>query len=318
VKTAVWITWENQIRNKSLSSRLGAELYVLSNNRTRLVRYVVCAAKSFLLIWRRRPSLVFAQNPSIVLAYLLILLRCVFRYTLVSDAHYAGVVAPDGNRFFQKALDFYNRHADFVIVTNDEHGKRVEAIGGNALVCEDPLPDIGRYTKADGEMVKKVFFICSFDVDEPYAETFQAAEALHEEGYTFWVSGNFKKVGIDPVEWPSIHFLGYVPESVFYSHMAESQVVVDLTTQENCLVCGAYEAMVLGRPLVTSNTLALRKYFSGGAIFVDHDPGCIADGVRLAYEQRETLKLNIEEWRRQAVSENTKKIKNIRELLRLI
>lgn len=314
---SIWITWENQIRNKSLSARLGVELHVLSSKRTGLVRYASCAARSVLLIWRRRPSVVIAQNPSIILTYLMLILKCIFKYAFVTDAHYAGVVAPHGNRLFQWALDFCNRHADFVIVTNEEHRKQVELVGGRALVCEDPLPDIGKYIRPGGEQPKKVFFICSFDIDEPYADVFEAARILQNEGYVLWVSGNFKNAGIRPTEWPQVRFLGYVPESEFYSHLSESQVVVDLTTQDNCLVCGAYEAMVLDKPLVTSKTSSLQNYFTAGTIFVDHEPESIANGVRLAYRLKDELKRQIEEWKKRAIADNARKIESIRVLLNL-
>ena len=172
---AVWIAWENQVRNKSLSSRLRAELHVVRSKRTRLVRYAICSYRSLMVIWNRRPSAVFAPNPSIVLAYLLLILRSVFRYALVIDAHYAGIVAPSGYALFQKALDYLNRRADLVIVTNERHCKDIEAIGGRSLVCEDPLPDIGKYARAASEESKNVVFICSFDIDEPYADVFRAA-----------------------------------------------------------------------------------------------------------------------------------------------
>ena len=317
MSTAIWITWENQIRNKSLSGRLGVELHVLSSKRTRFVRYVVCVSRTVILILMRQPSVVFTQNPSIVLTYLVMLLKYVFRYTFVTDAHYAGIMAPNGNRLFQKALDFCNHCADLVIVTNEEHGKHVEALGGRALVCEDPLPDIGGDVSNISERPKKVFFICSFDIDEPYVDAFQAAKVLHEDGYSFWVSGNFSKAGILPTEWTHVRFLGYVPEADFYLHLAESQVVVDLTSQENCLVCGAYEAMALDKPLVTSKTLALQKYFTGGTVFVDHKPESIADGVRLAYEKRDELKLQIRKWKKQIAADSSRKIEAIREMLRL-
>jgi len=270
-----------------------------------------------MLLGSRRPSVVFAQNPSIVLTYLVMVLKYVFRYTFVTDAHYAGVIAPNGNQLLQKALDFCNRQADLVIVTNEEHGKHVEAVGGCALVCEDPLPDIGGYARHASEQVKKVFFICSFDVDEPYVDAFQAAKVLQEEGYVFWVSGNFGKVGIVSTDWAHVRFLGYVPEAEFYSHLAESQVVIDLTTQENCLVCGAYEAMVLGKPLVTSKTSALQKYFTSGTVFVDHDPESIANGVRLAFENRVELKRQIAQWKNQIAADNARKIEAIRAVLNL-
>jgi len=43
--------------------------------------------------------------------------------------------------------------------------------------------------------------------------------------------------------------------------LAELQVVVDVTMQENCWLCGASEALAFNKPLVTSKTMALPNYF---------------------------------------------------------
>jgi glycosyltransferase involved in cell wall biosynthesis len=283
----------------------------------RLTRYAICSYHSLRVIWTRRPTVVFAPNPSIVLAYLLLVLRGFFKYTFVIDAHYVGVVAAGGSALLQKALNYCNRRADLVIVTNEEHRKHVEALGGRSLVCEDPLPCIGKYAAAASEESRDVFFVCSFAVDEPYEDVFRAASILQQEGYVFWVSGDFRKAAIDPSEFPHVCFIGYVPEPQFYSRMASSQVVVDLTVHENCLVCGAYEAMMLEKPLVTSRTLALQRYFTGGTVFVDHRPPDIARGVRLAYEARSELRQRIKVWKTLAAIGNSRKIEAIRAYLNL-
>lgn len=315
--SALWIAWQNHMRNQTLSKRLGAELHVFTSKRARLVKYISCASRTVLLIAHRRPSVVFAPNPSIVLTYLLLSLKYVFRFTFVSDAHYAGIIATNGNRLFQKALDFGNRFSDFVVVTNEGHRRHVEAVGGRAVVCEDLLPDIGQYAETVKERPKKVFFICSFDIDEPYIDVFRAAAVLQREGYELCVSGNFSGKRIVPTEWPHVRFIGYVSEKEFYSHLAESEIAIDLTTHENCLLCGAYEAMVLDKPLVTSKTAALQAYFTAGTVFVDHSSESIVNGVKLAYQMRAELKSQIKEWKKQIIADNATKIDAVRTLLNL-
>ena len=272
---------------------------------------MACSWRSLQIVRKRRPEVVIVQNPSIVLACLMLLLKPFFGYALVVDAHYVGVIAPGCSRLLQKALDFCNRRADLVIVTNEAHKGLVEALGGRALVCEDPLPGIGQYASATAGSSKDVLFICSFDLDEPYAEVLQAAGLLEHEGFAFWVSGNFRRVGIDPADWPHLRFTGYVPENEFYGRLARSQVVVDLTSYDNCLVCGAYEAMALEKPLVTSKTRALQAYFGGAAVFVEHTPMAIAEGVRRAYETRDELRRRIREWRERVSIDNAGKIEAI-------
>jgi glycosyltransferase involved in cell wall biosynthesis len=55
------------------------------------------------------------------------------------------------------------------------------------------------------------------------------------------------------------------------------------------LVCGAYEAVTLGRPLVTSDTAALRQYFRRGTVYSRHDSASLAAAISYALANRERL-----------------------------
>lgn len=301
MKKAIWITWEHQIRNRSMAAMLGADLHVIAHSGARLRRYLFCTYDTIATVRREKPAVVFAQNPSIVLNYLLLLARVLFGYRFVTDAHFGGVIAYNGNYLFQKALDLCNRSADLVIVTNRDHAAHVESIGGQALVCEDPLPDLARYDSGAAPEDRSVFFICSFDIDEPYESAFEAAHELSAESFRFYVSGNYAKVGIDPSDYPHVSFLGFVPEQHFYERLYQSDIVLDLTEHENCLVCGAYEAMAAERPLVTSDRACLRAYFDQGTVFTAHDSASIAEAIREAYRDRFRLRDNIREWKGRAV-----------------
>jgi GTP:adenosylcobinamide-phosphate guanylyltransferase len=61
-------------------------------------------------------------------------------------------------------------------------------------------------------------------------------------------------------------------------------------------VCGAYEAIAAGKPLITSTTAALRSYFAEVAVFTAHDPPAIARAVEEAYAGRERLTLQVSAW----------------------
>lgn len=317
MREAVWISWQKHVRNQSLSVHLGVELHEFLSGQVRPLRYLACTVRTIRLIKRRQPQVVFAPNPSIVLTCLLLGLKHILGYRFAIDAHYAGIIAVNRNWAIQKVLDFCNRRADLVIVTNETHQRYVEGIGGNALICEDPLPDIEHYAEGVTEQVKKIFCICSFDVDEPYAQMFDAAAILQAEGYSFWVSGNYARSGIVREQWPHVNFLGYVAIEEFYLHLAEAQVVVDLTMQENCLLCGAYEAMAINKPLVTSKTIALQNYFTSGTVFVDHESESIAEGIRLAYSTRIRLKQQIKEWKQVAHATSKNRTEQIRGFLSL-
>ncbi len=317
---ALWITWENQIRNKSMSSALEIRLYEPIYSGSRFKRYIMGFVKTLQIIVREKPNILFVQNPSIVLTMYTLLLKGLFRYKLAIDAHYYGVVAPKGNTLFQVILNICNRNADMVIVTNYNHYKMIASLGGNPFICQDPLPDLDHYFSkfSDSNIQdKKVLFICSFDTDEPFQEVFKAFEELATEGYSLYVSGNYKKAGIRPVEFKHVHFLGYVSSKEFYWHMYTSSVVVDLTTYEDCLVCGAYESMVAEKPLVATGTRTIREYFTNGVIYTDINVKAVAEAIRKAYQERHRLVAEIQTWKPKAVIEHKNMIKEMKHILGL-
>jgi glycosyltransferase involved in cell wall biosynthesis len=315
MKKAIWVTWENQIRNRSMAAMIGADLYVFTYKGNRLKRYIYCTYNTIKTINSNRPDVVFAQNPSIFLNYLLIMVRPLWGFKLVSDAHFGGVIDFIGSRLFQRTLDICNKCVDAVIVTNKAHADYIFSIGGNAIVCEDPLPDLECYNSHVAEIDKMVLFICSFDTDEQYELAFDAAKYLQEDGFKLYVTGNYSKVNIKPAEYPHVCFMGFMPEQVFYEKLFQSSVVLDLTTHDNCLVCGAYEAMSAVKPLVTSDRKCLRDYFESGTVFTRHEINSLVEAIKFAYANRDSMKKDIRDWKFRIMEEQKQKSNFIRSFL---
>jgi hypothetical protein len=64
--------------------------------------------------------------------------------------------------------------------------------------------------------------------------------------------------------------------------------VVDLTLMDDCLVCGAYEALSLAKPMVLSNNAASIELFAEAAVFTDNTPADIRralDALRAQHHQ---------------------------------
>lgn len=299
VPNAFWITWESQPRNRSMSRELGIPLHELSFSGPRLVRHLKSVVHTLRLLLRERPSVVFSSNPSLVLTYLLLACRTLGLFRLTIDAHYGGVVAVTGSRWIQYLLDLANRQADLVIVTNDAHAEQVRRLGGRAFVCPDPLPRLRPNTAkppALRDVSRSVLFVCSYDWDEPYAAVFEAARTLGERGFRVFASGAYSRVGLTAEQVPEVTLLGYVDSATYEAYIQHVDVVLDLTTWQDCLVCGAYEAMAVGKPCVLSRTRSLTRLFTHGTVFTSHDPADIVAAVSDAYERREELSAQIAEW----------------------
>lgn len=311
----LWLTWEKQIRNRSMAKGLDVPLFEVLSGHGRFVRYATCIRRTVGLLFMERPSVVICQNPSMALTLLLLRLRSFFGFRVAIDAHFGGIDASNGSNASQKTLDWCNRSAELVIVTNENHARHVRDLGGRAFICPDPLPDLSRYKGLAPEIAKKAFLICSYDVDEPFREVFKAAAMLASEGYRFSVSGKYQKAGISPQDYPHVDLLGFVPEDDFYRHLFTSQLVVDLTDNDDCLVCGAYEALEAGKPLILSKKMALQEYFTGGTVFTENKAGDIAAAVRIAYAERERLAEESRLWVQQAKADMEKRMAELNDIL---
>lgn len=279
-KKLVWITWEHQIRNKSMSSRVGADFRPCIYKGNAFFRYVVCSYRTVKLLFEYRNGIVFVQNPSIVLSFIAVLLGGVLSCTVIIDAHNSGIF-PDKN--LQVIANFINKKADYVIVTNQGLADYVGALGGRPIVLPDPLPDVSVNPESkilfSEVSLKSVMSICSWASDEPYLEIIRAAKLLPD--ITFYITGNSKGKELTyGGELPSnLVLTGFINDDDYHKLLASCGIIVDLTTRDDCLVCGAYEAISACKPVILSDTLALKAYFGAEAVFVKNDATSIAAAV---------------------------------------
>jgi len=297
LKRIIWIDWGYHLRTQTLSNRLGVKLYEVYFDGSRLRRYILSTIKTLKIIRIERPDIIIATNPSIILGFVLFSFRLLHNFHLISDAHYFGVKAPNEGLIFQALLNFYNSRVHLVIVTNEGHRHFLSRIGAQTYICQDPLPELKFSTKITVQVpIKSVFFICSFDRDEPYEEVFLAFDNLKNQGFVLFVSGNYQKSKIDLSQFPWVRFLGFLPENQYYEYLQAVSVVMDLTTSEDCLVCGAYEALSFRKPLIVSRKKALSDYFGDAVVLTDNTSKEICESILLAFENREKLSQRADNW----------------------
>lgn len=260
-----------------MAERIGAELHQLESRLPRLLRYAVLSVRTTLLLVRhRRARAVIAQNPSIVLAYLVVVFGRVLDMQVAIDAHNAAL-DPPGGPFVARLAHRLMALTPLTIVTNEALAERVRGFGGRPVVVPDPFPQWESDAAVDPNLIT---VICGWGRDEPITEIVGAAALLpHLE---FAVTGR-PDDRIEHLDVPrNVRLTGRLPEDEYIDLLATSAVVVDLTTRENCLVCGATEAVALARPMVLSDTAVLRSRFGPGARFAANDAASIARAVESA------------------------------------
>lgn len=290
----IWITWELQRRNTGISDSLGFHLYEINISSYKLLRYLKSIFYTFKAINISNPIFVVAQNPSIILSLFVILYSNIKNYYPIIDSHNSGIYPLEGKSKILMALSHWiQRHAILTIVTNRSLGDIVNRNGGKYFVLPDAIPKIPKnlkQKKLEGNI--NITCICTFKEDEPYNEILKAAYQLPDEIHIYF-TGRFEgKVDPDHHQ-DNIHFTGFIPDHDYLELLNSSDIIIDLTLRDNCLVCGAYEALALNKPIVLSNTIVLKNYFSKGCVYTNPNHTDINQAIMEAIRNIVNLKKDI-------------------------
>ncbi len=304
---AVWFTWENQRRNRELSKALGVKLFEfkeIDDMKNPVRKYSRGLLRTGRALLREKPPLVFCQNPSLVLSSFLVTIKKLQGFRVCVDAHNVGLFPKEGrSRMLGGLAGYVQRKADLTLVTNEHLQRHVEQNGGRAFVLQDRIPDIRRKPPVGLKGRYNVLFICSYADDEPYQMVFDAAEKL-DAGIHIYVTGNYRKRNLDPSHVPpNVTLMGYISEDLYVDMLNSVDATIDLTSRENCLVCGAYETVAVEKPQILSDTRALRDYFNRGAVYTPHTVEGIRRSVVSLIENRPFLEKEAIELKRQRQAE---------------
>lgn len=267
----IWITWETHQRTRSLSKKLRAKLIELDLPYRRPLRYTIATWKTFSIMKCEKPNIIFVQNPSILLSIIALCYGKFIGIPIIIDAHNAGIFPLDGRKKWLNWLAIcVLKKAQLVIVTNKYLASYITKSGGKPFILPDPIPPIKDCEKIQLKGKKNVLYICSFSDDEPYEEVIRAARMLDKDIFIY-ITGNVKKKGMLYRELPdNVILTGYLPKKDYECILNSADVIMDLTVRDNCLVCGAYEAVAVGKPVILSDRKVLREYFNKGTLFTNN------------------------------------------------
>jgi len=295
----LWITWERQRRNQSMAVWLSAQLCELHHSGGRFMRYIVLCFKTYRLIRDKKPEVIFFQNPSIVLSAFIALLKAlrIIDCKIVGDFHNAGVYPPK----FAFISRWVGRTSNLTIVSNSNLAAVVNNWGASAIAVPDPLPRIHgvarRSHSGAGERKFVFLFVCSWADDEPVANVVRAATLLKSKYpmFSVLITGRPKiEKYLTGIELPdNVTLTGFLPEGEFDGLLTAADVVIDLTTRADCMVCGAYEAVAAETPAILSDNQPTREYFNSGVQFTDNSVEDISRCMVDCYQNIEVLKSEI-------------------------
>lgn len=315
-KKGIWISWELQRRNVGISSSLKWPLYEIVYEDKRYKRYLKSLVKTAVVLLKEKPDMVIAQNPSILLSFFVLLLKPVLRYKCIIDAHNAGLFPCEGkSRVLMRISRLLQKFADCTIVTNPALAKMVARNNGTAFVLPDRIPDVPEERQYRLSTAGVTFaYICSYSTDEPYMELIEAAKEL-PDNYAIYFTGNYKgKVDLERIP-KNIKMLGYLPEKEYWGLIASVDAIIVLTLRDHCLVCGAYEAVSLKKPMILSKTDAIERFFYKGCIYTGPYAKELLEAMQQFHDKKEILKQEVVELKKDLETDWTHQINEFRNFL---
>lgn len=299
MKTIV-VAWTNAGgRSTALADGLDAEIYNIESGLARKswngpVRYLVQSVKTAKALLASKPDQVIVQNPPIVTAAVVFGIQKVFRSCgeLIIDSHTGAFLDPRWSRylFLHRWL---SRRAKSTLVHNSSQAKTISEWGVpwllvpyvKSAVLESGLEG----AEIESGQAPVVFAVCSGGYDEPIDEMAEAAKAMPD--VVFEVTGRSERIrarlsGQVP---ENMRLLDLLPFDEYLKRMGRASAILTLTTRENTLLNGGFEAIALRKPLITTDTDVLREYFCRGTVHTANDGRSIASAIEAALGQLDRL-----------------------------
>ncbi len=267
-------------RSATIAERLGYELVLIGRSGFRRpwsapIAYLGSTVRMIAALVRRRPRAAIVIAPPFLAPLVAWPFLAVLRAPFAIDVH-SGALLDRRWRWSVGILARVARHSVGAVVTLRSLQAALAERGVTSFVVPDPLPDLGG---AGGAPVvassgdPTVVAICGWAPDEPLAALVAAAAG---RPWHLVLTGS-PRVELDRP--PNVELAGFLAEDDYVTRLRTADAIVVLTTREDTLLSGAWEALAVGRPLVLSGTTALRETFGDGPAYVGDDAASIAAGV---------------------------------------
>lgn len=280
----VYIAWVKQdTRARSLAHHLDAKnFFIHSINSNKKIcsplKYIINTFITLNLLNKENPDVIFVVNPP-VFAVLVIWMYCIFHdCTYIVDTHSAAFTAKRWSMFLW-LYRFLSKRA----LINILHNK----------ILEQKVANWGAITANIGEVIYQmntsktypfregfnVVYVSLYAGDEPLAEVIEAARKM--PSVNFYITGSLRYAPHDIIkESPdNIVFTDFLPDEMYVALLKDSDIVICLTKNDNTMQNGAYEALTLGRPIITSNWLVLRNLYYKGSICIDNSSISLVNAI---------------------------------------
>jgi len=314
----VFLVWDRQsIRASGISKHIGASLHFLSTSR---ISHPVLFIKTLKILRKESPRIIICQSPPVTCAFIAMVYKYLFarmsKPKILIDVHTGAISKPWSKNVSRLIM----KHASVNIVINKEQQNfLIQNYHITPVVLEDPIPDFTDILlsakkqegyKIEQKAIFNVVVISSFAFDEPLQAVFDAASELPD--VYFYVTGDKKNADKKLLikKSDNVIITGFLDYNTYVDLLQKVDVIMDLTTDNKSMVGGAFEAVALEQPLITSNWIPLRRYFNKGTIYINNSSDDIRKAIMFAMTKKEELSKEMHQLKIERMKEWKEKISN--------
>jgi glycosyltransferase involved in cell wall biosynthesis len=253
------------------------------------LKYLLQACDTFRCLRRDGAQVILVASPPIFGALTVWAYCRLFGARYIIDMH-TGVFDDPRWTWLLPLSRILARNALTNIVTNAFLRQEVERWGAKAVIVADvpvEFPHVRPFNLGPGFHVA---VINTYSQDEPLDEILYAAKRV--PNVCFHVTGNPKHSRRPRLQTlpPNVTLTGWLSDTEYTGLLLGADAVMCLTTHDHTMQRGAYEAMALEKPLITSNWGLLRDTFYSGTIHVSNTCADIESAIlRIIGEQQRLI-----------------------------
>lgn len=292
-------------RSKRISEILKLDIIHIKDNFPYIFSYFYY---SILILKNKYKNIILqlTQGPPLLF---LILLKKFLKFNLILDVHtgflyYINIKGKILNLPFRNLI----KNSNLIILHNESMLSLLyKELKNKVLILSDPLIEFNEKININKKI--KVFIPLSFR-DEPLNELLKAIDELKGE-YLFLCTTRKRKY------FKNLINLGYLKYEDYLKILNSSDIILALTKREYTTLSIAFEAISLGKCIISSNTKALRNLLGKSAAFVNNDSDSIKKALIMLKEERhrKELEKKVSELKNRLKREQDRKIEYLRRLL---
>lgn len=281
LRRSLFVAWKADcFRSRATARTFGAPVEFLGRGPGRAPwRYLALMWRTWRLLEARRPATVLCLNQPPMLPLVCQLWTQLRGGHVIQDFHSAALSAPRW-RVFRPLYRWMARRAPVTLVHNrsDAQALRAWRAETSVLLTLPAAPREGLARRVEGAR-PRFLFVCTFAADEPVQLALQAFAQCPEAD--FWITGNYRKAGLDPQHMPAnVRLLGFVPYAQYEQALASSTAVITLSDRPHIMQMAVEEAITLGVPVLTNHSPTLQEALGEAGEYVALSANAIAAGVR--------------------------------------